>query len=80
LLYYITAGCTPEIGYQSLSLVLTVLIFSMMIAAAPPVMLFRQKRRGAAAKAQLVELLNDELGLLAALIGTVFILWNKPLC
>jgi len=33
----------------------------------------------AAAKAQLIELINDELGLLAALVGTLFVMWGKPL-
>jgi cation diffusion facilitator family transporter len=34
---------------------------------------------GAAAKAQFMELINDELGLLAALVGTLFVSWGKPL-
>ncbi|MBI3989650.1 MAG: cation diffusion facilitator family transporter [candidate division NC10 bacterium] len=55
------------------------IVASMVIAALPLVRLFMQKERGAAAKAQLMELVNDELGLLAALIGTLFILWDKPL-
>src|SRR3989304_1759455 len=33
----------------------------------------------AAAKAQFMESINDELGLVAALIGTLFIIWNKPI-
>ena len=68
-----------EASHQNLPLVLGVLIVSMVIAAAPLVTLFRQKTRGAAAKAQLTELVNDELGLLAAFIGTLFIMWNKPI-
>lgn len=65
--------------YQNLPLVLGVIIVSMIIAAAPLVKLFSQKERGAVAKAQLTELVNDELGLLAALLGTLFILWDWPL-
>ncbi len=66
---------TPEKGsYQNLNLALGVLIISMFIAAIPLINLFRQKMRGAAAKAQLTELFNDELGLIAALIGTLFIM------
>ena len=68
-----------ETTYQNLPLVLAVLIISMIIAAAPMVKLFRQKTHGAAAKAQLIELVNDQLGLLAALVGTFFILWGKPI-
>jgi cation diffusion facilitator family transporter len=65
----------PETGgYQNLNLALGVLIVSMFIAAIPLINLFRQKMRGAAAKAQLTELFNDEMGLIAALIGTLFIM------
>jgi ferrous-iron efflux pump FieF len=60
--------------YQNVNWAVAVLILSMVIAAAPLVTLLRQKTRGAAAKAQLLELVNDELGLLAALIGTLFVL------
>jgi cation diffusion facilitator family transporter len=68
-----------ETAYQNLGLVVGVIVVSMMIAAAPLFSLFRQKTRGAAAKAQLVELFNDELGLTAALIGTLFIAAGQPL-
>lgn len=57
--------------YQNLPVAIGVLVLSMVIAAAPLISLARQKTHGAAAKAQLVELINDQLGLLAALIGTV---------
>lgn len=65
--------------YQNLPLALGVLVVSMLITTAPLVGLVRQKKRGAAAKAQLLELLNDELGMVAALIGTLFIMWGRPL-
>lgn len=68
-----------KVTYQNLPLALGVLVFSMLISAAPLVSLIRQKKRGAAAKAQLLELLNDELGMVAALIGTLFIMWGRPL-
>ncbi len=67
-----------EATYQNLPLALGVIIASMVIAAAPLVKLLRQEERGAAAKAQLTELVNDELGLLAALVGTLFIIWGWP--
>ncbi len=63
--------------YQNLSLAIGVVVISMFIAAIPLVNLFRQKKRGAAPKAQLTELFNDEIGLLAALIGTLFIMQNN---
>lgn len=65
--------------YQNLWLAVGVLVVSMIIAAIPLVMLYLQKQRGAAAKAQFLESINDELGLVAALIGTLFIVWNKPI-
>ena len=68
-----------ESSYQNLPLALGVIIASMVLAAFPLVGLFREKNRGAAAKAQLLELVNDELGLLAALIGTLLIAWGRPI-
>lgn len=63
-----------EASYQNLNLALGVVVLSMFIAAIPLIRLFTQKKKGAAAKAQLMELFNDELGLIAALIGTLFIM------
>jgi ferrous-iron efflux pump FieF len=68
-----------EAAYSNLWLALTVVIVSMLIAAAPLWTLLRQERRGASARAQLMELVNDELGLLAALAGTLFVWWGVPL-
>lgn len=68
-----------EADYQNLWLALGVILLSMVIAAIPLIKLYKQKQRGAAAKAQLMESINDELGLVAALIGTLFIVWNKPI-
>jgi cation diffusion facilitator family transporter len=65
--------------YEHLWLALSVVLVSMAIAAAPLVGLLRQEQRGASARAQLLELVNDELGLLAALAGTLFIWWGIPL-
>lgn len=67
-----------EATHQNLPLAVGVIVASMLITAAPLIRLFTQKERGAATKAQLMELVNDELGLLAALIGTLFILWGRP--
>jgi cation diffusion facilitator family transporter len=66
-------------SYQNLSLALGVIVVSMLLAAIPLIGLFRQEHRGAAAKAQFLELMNDELGLLAALIGTLFIARGWPI-
>jgi len=51
----------------------------MLIAGAPLVSLIRQKALGAAAKAQMIELINDEFGVLSALVGTIFIAAGYPL-
>jgi cation diffusion facilitator family transporter len=67
------------VAHSNVGLAVAVLAVSMVIAAAPILSLFRQKSRGAAAKAQLMELLNDELGLAAALVGTVFVLFGYPI-
>jgi cation diffusion facilitator family transporter len=68
-----------ETAYKNLELALGVILVSMLLAALPLVKLYTNKQRGAAAKAQFVESINDELGLLAALIGTLFIVWGKPI-
>ena len=67
-----------QLTYQNIPLVLVALVISMIIAGTPLVKMFRQKSRGAAVKAQFNELINDELGLLAALLGTLFIVWKAP--
>ncbi len=63
-----------EASFKNLDMAIGVIIISMFIAALPLIRLFTQKKKGAAAKAQLMELFNDELGLIAALIGTLFIM------
>jgi cation diffusion facilitator family transporter len=68
-----------ETAYHNLWLAVGVIVVSMLIAAAPLIGLLRQGSRGAAAKAQLVELINDELGLVAALAGTLFIVGGRPI-
>lgn len=68
----------PE-DHKNVPLAMGVLVASMLIAAAPLISLLRQKTRGAAAKAQLMELINDQLGLLAALVGTGLVLAGFPL-
>lgn len=68
-----------EATYQNLWLAIGVIVVSIAIAAVPLIQLYLQKTRGAAAKAQFMESINDELGLVAALIGTLFIMWGKPI-
>lgn len=70
---------SPDTAYQKLPLALGVIVVSMLISLAPLVKFSLQSARGPAAKAQLTESINDELGLVAALIGTLFVGWNHPL-
>jgi cation diffusion facilitator family transporter len=65
--------------YQNLPLALGVIAVSMVISAVPFISFLRIKNRGPLAKAQMRELINDELGLVAALAGTLFIIWGEPL-
>jgi cation diffusion facilitator family transporter len=68
-----------ETAYQNLPLAIGVIVISMLIAAIPLINMYRQKKHGAAARAQLTELFNDEFGLFAALAGTLFIMWGQPI-
>jgi cation diffusion facilitator family transporter len=65
--------------YQNLALAVGVIVVSMIVAALPLIQLYRQRQGGAAARAQFLESINDELGLVAALAGTLFILWGMPI-
>lgn len=58
--------------YQNIPVAVGVLLVSIAVAAYPLLRLARGGARGAAARAQLLELVNDELGLVAALAGTLF--------
>jgi len=69
----------PPAAYENLPLALGVILGSMAVAAIPLAKLALQRSRGAAAKAQLVELVNDQLGLLAALAALGGIAWGFPL-
>jgi divalent metal cation (Fe/Co/Zn/Cd) transporter len=64
---------TGEAQYQHIWPALGVIVFSIAIVAVPTIKLYLQKQRGPAAQAQLTESINDKLGLLAALVGTLFI-------
>jgi ferrous-iron efflux pump FieF len=68
-----------EAEHSNVTVAIAVLGLSMLIGLAPLYSLLRAKKRGAAAKAQLLELVNDELGLLAALVGTVLVGYGMPM-
>lgn len=64
---------THDAPHHNVGWAIGVLVLSMLIGAVPIVMLMRQKSKGAAMRAQFLELINDQLGLLAALVGTVLV-------
>jgi cation diffusion facilitator family transporter len=68
-----------SVDHRNLHLVLGVIGISMILAGAPLLQLLKSKARGAAAKAQLMELINDQLGLVAALLGTLFVMEGHPI-
>lgn len=70
---------TGESTYQSPILALGVIGAVMVVQAIPMVKLFLQKARSAAGRATLLEMLNDQLSTVAALIGAMFIIWGKPI-
>jgi divalent metal cation (Fe/Co/Zn/Cd) transporter len=51
-----------------------------MVAAAVPLLKLRAQRPlDSAARAQLLELINDELGLVAALVASLAVAWGYPI-
>lgn len=77
-------GLTRLLGHEAahpsrdVPLAIGVLVVSMVIGAWPLVSLLRQKSKGAAARAQLLELVNDQLGLVAAIAGSLLVLAGMP--
>lgn len=66
-------GHEPSHPSKDVPIALGVLGVSIVLGLWPLVALLRQKERGAAARAQLLELVNDQLGLIAALVGTALV-------
>ena len=62
-----------EATFGNLGWALAVIGLSMAASAAPLVGLLRGGQRGPTARAQVLSLINDQLGLLTALVGTLFI-------
>ncbi|HEY5540666.1 MAG TPA: cation diffusion facilitator family transporter [Coriobacteriia bacterium] len=65
--------------HQGIGLAIGVILVSLLISALPILTILRQKQRGAASKAQLIEGVNDEVALLAALGGILFVARGFPL-
>jgi cation diffusion facilitator family transporter len=65
--------------YDNLWLAIVVVVVSMVAAAVPLLKLRAQRPLGSAARAQLLELINDELGLVAALVASVAVAGGYPI-
>ena len=55
------------------------ILISMVLSSLPVMTILRDKQRGAASSAQLVDGINDEIALVAALIGIVLVARGFPL-
>jgi ferrous-iron efflux pump FieF len=62
-----------ETTAENFGLAIGVILISMVISSFPIIAIVRQKERGAAVKAQLIEGINDEIALVAALVGIVLV-------
>jgi cation diffusion facilitator family transporter len=65
--------------YQHLPLAIGIVMLSMVAEATPLIGLLRHTYRGPAATAQLTDLINDELALVAVLVGTIFLIMGDPI-
>lgn len=61
------------LGGSAFAVAIGVLLVSIVVSGIPLFPLLRNKNRSAAEKAQLIEVFNDEMALVAALIGTVLV-------
>jgi cation diffusion facilitator family transporter len=68
-----------EGAHEGIPLAIGVILISVVISALPIIAILRQKERGAASKAQLIEGFNDEIALVAALVGIIFVANGFPL-
>jgi len=68
----------PIHHYQHMDYAIAMFLVSLVVMAIPIIRMLMQKKWEATLKAQFVELINDELSIIAALIGTLFILWGYP--
>ncbi len=63
----------------SYGIALIVILISIVISALPLIQLLRTKQRSAAERAQFIECINDEVALVAALVGTILVSRGFPL-
>jgi cation diffusion facilitator family transporter len=65
--------------HAGIPLAIGVILISVVISALPIIAILRQKERGAASKAQLIEGFNDEIALVAALGGILLVAVGFPM-
>jgi ferrous-iron efflux pump FieF len=65
--------------HSGIALAVGVILASLVISALPIVTIMRQNERGAASKAQLIEGINDEVALVAALGGILLVAKGFPM-
>ena len=66
----------PEGAHTGIPVAIGVILVSLVISSLPIIAIARQKERGAASKAQLMEGINDEIALVAALGGIIFVAYG----
>jgi cation diffusion facilitator family transporter len=66
-------------AYGNLWLAIAVVVASMAAAAVPLIKLRARRPLGSAARAQMLELVNDQLGLAAALVASLAVAWGYPI-
>lgn len=70
----------PEaVTAHNFNLALGIMGVTMVLIAIPLFKLWRQETRSAAARAQALDILNDELSSVAVIVGTLFLMWDVPI-
>lgn len=73
------AAEAEAMGGIAFGVAIGVLLLSVVMSGIPLFTLLRTKQRSAAQKAQLIEVVNDELALVAAIIGTIMVKVGVPI-
>ena len=69
----------PTRQFQHLDYAIAMFLVNLVVVAIPMIMMLRQKKWEPTLKAQFIELVNDQLAVVAALVGIFFIVWGHPL-
>jgi cation diffusion facilitator family transporter len=69
----------PTREFQHLNYAVAMFLVNMVVVAIPMIKMMRQKKWEPTIKAQFIELVNDQLAIVAALVGIFFIIWGHPI-